>query len=138
MMLIGRFCKFPKRQTVNYHMQVVRGEESWENPVIKEVRISYQVINYQGIVLFGNDGALAPNGPAIKGGCGTWRSPSVHLSWYFSRDLSRWQDRYGVLFANPGISFIAFRRDRGINYQVDEYLSRDTGLANGQRCSVAV
>jgi hypothetical protein len=21
---------------------------------------------------------IKPNGPAIKGGCGTWRSPSVH------------------------------------------------------------
>jgi hypothetical protein len=74
MMLIGRFCKFPKRKTVNYHMQVVRREESLENPVIIEVKISYQERNYQGIVLFGSDGALAPNGPAIKGGCGTWRS----------------------------------------------------------------
>ena len=29
-----------------------------------------------------------------------------------------------MLFANPGISFIALRRDRGISFQVDEYLSR--------------
>ena len=64
--------------------------------------------------------------------------PSGNLSWYFSRNLSRWQDRYGVLFANPGISFIALRRDRGISFQVDEYLSRYTNLAKGQRRSVAV
>jgi hypothetical protein len=38
------------------------------------------------------------DGPAIKGGCVTWRSHRA-ASWYFSRDLSRWQDRYGVLFA---------------------------------------
>jgi len=36
-----------------------------------------------------------------------------------------------VLFANPGISFIALRRDRGISFQVDEYLSGYTNLANG-------
>jgi len=74
---------------------------------------------------------MTHNGPAIKGGCGTWRSPSVHLSRNFSRDLSRWQARYGVLFANPGISYIALRRDRGISFQVDEYLSGYTNLANG-------
>jgi hypothetical protein len=33
-----------------------------------------------------------------------------------------------VLFANPGISFIACRRDRGISYQVDENFSRYTKL----------
>jgi hypothetical protein len=26
MMLIGRFCKFPKSKTVNYHMQVAGGD----------------------------------------------------------------------------------------------------------------
>ena len=93
-------------------------------------------------------GIMAYNGPAIKGGCGTWRSPSVHLSWYFSRNLSRWQDRDGVLFANLGTSFIALRRalptvaerrwDRGISFQVDEYLSRYTKMVNGQLRSVAV
>jgi hypothetical protein len=135
-MLIGRFCKFPKRKTVNYHMQVVRGEESWQNPVIIEVRISYQVINYQGIVLVGSDGALAPNGPEIKGGCGTWRSPSVNVSRYFSRNLSRWQDRYGVLFADPGISFIVKRCERGISFQMDEYLSRYSNLEKAS-CAVS-
>jgi hypothetical protein len=67
------------------------------------------------------------NGPAIKGGC-VPDAAIRSVSWYFSRNLSRWQDRYGVLFANPGVSFIALRRDRGISFQVDEYLSKYTNF----------
>jgi hypothetical protein len=42
---------------------------------------------------------LAHNGPAIKGGCVTWRShPATGLGTLAGK-LSRWQERYGVLFA---------------------------------------
>jgi hypothetical protein len=41
---------------------------------------------------------MHPNGPAIKGGCVTWRSIRA-VSWYFSRKIVPVQDRYGVLFA---------------------------------------
>jgi len=39
------------------------------------------------------------NGPAIKGGCVTWRSHLATGSGTLAGKLSRWQDRYGVLFA---------------------------------------
>jgi len=39
------------------------------------------------------------NGPAIKGGCVTWRSHPATGPGTLGRKLSRWQDRYGVLFA---------------------------------------
>jgi len=39
------------------------------------------------------------NGPAIKGGCVTWRSHPDTGPGTLGRKLSRWQDRYGVLFA---------------------------------------
>ena len=71
---------------------------------------------------------MTPNGPAIKGGCVTWRSHPATYPGTLAGIKSRWQDRYGVLFANPGTSFIAFRRDRGITYQVDENFSRYTKL----------
>jgi hypothetical protein len=67
------------------------------------------------------------NGPAIKGGCGTWRSHPATYPGTLAEIVSRWQDRYGVLFANPDTRFIAWRRDRGISFiggrkwfQVDE------------------
>jgi hypothetical protein len=47
------------------------------------------------------------SGPAIKGGCVTWRSHPATYPGTLAEIKSRWQDRYGVLFANPGISFIA-------------------------------
>jgi len=40
-----------------------------------------------------------PNGPAIKGGCITWRSHTATGPGTLAGKLSRWQDRYGVLFA---------------------------------------
>jgi hypothetical protein len=43
--------------------------------------------------------AVAPNGPAIKGGCVTWRSHPATDPGTLAGKLSRWQDRYGVLFA---------------------------------------
>jgi hypothetical protein len=42
---------------------------------------------------------LAHNGPAIKGGCVTWRSHPAIGPGTLAGKLSRWQDRYGVLFA---------------------------------------
>jgi len=42
---------------------------------------------------------MTPNGPAIKGGCVTWRSHPATGPGTLARELSRWQDRYGVLFA---------------------------------------
>jgi hypothetical protein len=50
--------------------------------------------------------AMEPNGPAIKGGCVTWRSHPATYPGTLAEIKSRWQDRYGVLFANPGTSFI--------------------------------
>jgi hypothetical protein len=54
------------------------------------------------------------DGPAIWGGCVTRRKHRAG-SRYFSRDLSRWQARYGVLFAVWGVCFIIKRSDRGIS-----------------------
>jgi len=42
---------------------------------------------------------IVPNGSAIKGGCVTWRSHPATGPGTLGRKLSRWQDRYGVLFA---------------------------------------
>jgi len=39
------------------------------------------------------------NGPAIRGGCVTWRSHPATGPGTLAGKLSRWQDRYGVLFA---------------------------------------
>jgi len=39
------------------------------------------------------------NGPAIKGGCVTWRSQPAAGPGTLAGNFSRWQDRYGVLFA---------------------------------------
>jgi hypothetical protein len=41
------------------------------------------------------------NGPAIKGGCVTWRSHPATGPGTLAGELSRWQDGYGVLFAIP-------------------------------------
>jgi len=53
------------------------------------------------------------NGPAIKGGCVTWRSHPAAGPGTLARKLSRWQDRYGVLFAVMVQNFIENRRGRG-------------------------
>jgi hypothetical protein len=42
---------------------------------------------------------VTTNGPAIKGGCVTWRSHPATSPGTLAGKLSRWQDRYGVLFA---------------------------------------
>ena len=49
---------------------------------------------------------MAPNGPAIKGGCVTWRSHPATGPGTLAIKLSRWQDRYGTCFCNPGTSLI--------------------------------
>ena len=59
---------------------------------------------------------IAPNGPAIKGGCVTWRSNPATNPGTLAGKLSRWQDRYGVLFAYPGTKFIACWCDRGTRF----------------------
>jgi hypothetical protein len=45
------------------------------------------------------DTRLKPTGPAIKGGCVTWRRHPATGPGTLAGKLSRWQDRYGVLFA---------------------------------------
>jgi hypothetical protein len=40
------------------------------------------------------------NGPAIKVGCGTWRSHPATDPGTLAEIKSRWQDRYGGLFAD--------------------------------------
>jgi len=42
---------------------------------------------------------MKPNGTAIWGGCVNWRSHPVPGPGALAEKLSRWQDRYGVLFA---------------------------------------
>ena len=42
---------------------------------------------------------MQANGPAIKGGCGTWQSHPATNPCTLAGKLSRWQARYGVLFA---------------------------------------
>ena len=48
---------------------------------------------------------MATNGPAIWGGCVTWRSHPATYPGALVEKLSRWQDRYGAVFANPGTEF---------------------------------
>jgi hypothetical protein len=55
---------------------------------------------------------LKHNGPAIKGGCVTWRSIRAG-SWYFRQIIVPVQARYGACFCRHGTDFIALRRDRG-------------------------
>ena len=42
---------------------------------------------------------IKANGPAILGGCVTWRSHPAFGPGSLARKYSRWQGRYGVLFA---------------------------------------
>ena len=93
---------------------------------------------------------MLPNGPAIKGGCVTWRSIRAG-SWYFSREIVPVQDRYGVLFAvfalrsfsegGPGTNFIACRRGRGTSFingrdivPVDEVAKMAMAQCRGTNC----
>jgi len=53
----------------------------------------------QGIIYRAVCEFINTNGPAIKGGCVTWRSHPATNPGTLAEKLSRWQDRYGVLFA---------------------------------------
>jgi hypothetical protein len=55
------------------------------------------LLDYVEYLLFSR--SLNANGPAIKGGCVTWRSHPATGPGTLAEKLSRWQDRYGVLFA---------------------------------------
>jgi hypothetical protein len=55
--------------------------------------MSFSGLYYDGQVLRQSDG------PAIKGGCVTWRSHPATGPGTLARKLYRWQARYGVLFA---------------------------------------
>jgi len=59
---------------------------------------------------------LKHNGPAIWGGCVTWRSHPATNPGTLAGKLSRWQDRYGVLFAYPDTKFIVFVSDRDTRF----------------------
>jgi len=52
-----------------------------------------------GVVYLADNAYISYNGPAIKGGCVTWRSHPATGPGTLAGTLSRWQDRYGVLFA---------------------------------------
>jgi hypothetical protein len=56
---------------------------------------------------------MAPNGPAIKGGCVTWRSYPATSPGTLVGKLSRWQARYGARFCSPGTNFIELYECRG-------------------------
>jgi hypothetical protein len=55
---------------------------------------------------------VAPNGPAIKGGCVTRRQHRA-ASRYFSREIVTVQGGYGTCFCRPGTNFIECWRGRG-------------------------
>ena len=74
---------------------------------------------------------MSTNGTAIKGGCVTWRSHPASSPGTLAEQLSRWQDRYGVLFAVMvqillGAGAIAVQ-----GYYVTGYLSRWMNLGKG-------
>jgi len=50
-------------------------------------------------ICLGMRSLLKHNGPAIKGGCVTWRSHPATGPGTLAGELSRWQVRYGVFFA---------------------------------------
>jgi hypothetical protein len=53
------------------------------------------------------------NGPAIMGGYVTWRSHPAKCPGALAEKLSRWQDRYGVLFAVQVENLIELYECRG-------------------------
>ena len=55
---------------------------------------------------------LKHNGPAIKGGCVTWRGHRA-ASRYFRQITVTVQDRYGACFCNPGTNLIEHYECRG-------------------------
>jgi len=80
---------------------------------------------------------IAANGPAIKGGCVTWRSIRA-VSCYFSLEMVPVQARYGACFCCHGIKFIACWRNRGTIYISGRGIVPVTNVRNGQWSSFAV
>ena len=64
---------------------------------------------------------LIANGPAIKGGCGTWRSIRA-VSRYLRQIIVPVRAGYGALFACHGIMFIESWRNRGTMFLSDREL----------------
>jgi len=60
---------------------------------------------------------MAYKGPAIKGGCVTWRSHPATGPGTLAGKLSRWQDRYGVLFAVM-VQFLLRVGAKGKNFKI--------------------
>jgi len=60
----------------------------------------YSILRYPQIysVNMYRNAAILPNGPAIKGGCVSWRSNRAG-PWYFRQKIVPVQARYGALFA---------------------------------------
>ena len=68
------------------------------------------------------------NGQRIEGGCVTQRSHPATDPGTLAEELSRWQDGYGAVFANPGTKLV---NDTSVAVQVllcAECLSRCTNL----------
>ncbi|MBN2660728.1 MAG: hypothetical protein JXR54_05615 [Tannerellaceae bacterium] len=58
----------------------------------------YACLRTLAIFFIGMPVMVTANGPAIWGGCVTWCSHPVPGPGALAEKLSRWQDRYGVLF----------------------------------------
>ena len=67
---------------------------------------------------------IKPNGPAIKGGCVTWRRHPATCPGTLATFESRWQDRYGACFCHPGTSLILCVSGDGTNSHGTTFDSR--------------
>jgi len=76
------------------------------------------------------------NGPAIKGGCVTWRSNRA-VSWYFRQIIVPVQARYGACFCCHGIRFIGCRHGRGTIFIGGRVIVPVTDVRNRQWSSFA-
>jgi len=56
---------------------------------------------------------IKPNGPAIKGGCVTWRCCRPAVPICFSREILPVARQVWRAFCRPVVNFIGFRRGRG-------------------------
>jgi hypothetical protein len=81
--------------------------------------------------------AMKPNGPAIKGGCVTWRSIRA-VSWCFRQETVPVQARYGTCFCCHGRRFIGCRHGRGTIYISGRVIVPVTNVRKRQWRSVAV
>ena len=82
--------------------------------------------------------AMFANGPAIKGGCVTWRSHPATCSGTLATFESRWQDRYGACFCRPGASLIRCVSGRDTNSNETTFESGYRNVVRSHWCSVAV